>query len=307
MVQGRRHDPRVLGGRCRECVHDRVGVEWPGIPARPYKRAASAYTPGCFCLAPRWVRLVRQGDSFSGYESADGSEWRLVGTETIAMAPTVYVGLAVTSHNVFATSAATFTDVTVGATAVPRPTVAILEPLAGASFTAPASVVVSAAATGMSAPVARVDFYSGSAPIGTAFAEPFSIAWSAVPAGTYALAAVATDSNGATAVSLPVTFTVALGAQGQPYRPTTLIFGASADNDSNVTSYSVELRLAIDPPTAPPVASRNLGKPPVVNGEISVDISATVDALADGSYYAVVVTTGPGGTTPSAPSPGFSK
>jgi len=47
----------------------------------------------------RWVRLVRQGDIFSAYESADGVDWHLVARDTIIMAPQVYVGLAVTSRD----------------------------------------------------------------------------------------------------------------------------------------------------------------------------------------------------------------
>ena len=74
-----------------------------------------------------------------------------------------------------------------------------------------------------------------------------------------------------------------------------------------MSAYSVELRRATDAPTAPAVASGNLGKPPVVNGEISLDISSMVDALPTGFYYAVVVTTGPGGATPSVPSPAFTR
>jgi hypothetical protein len=38
-----------------------------------------------------------------------------------------------------------------------------------------------------------------------------------------------------------------------------------------------------------------------------VDISTLVDPLPAGSYNAVVVSTGPGGSTPSSPSPVFSK
>jgi len=49
--------------------------------------------------APRWVRIVRSGNTLTGYESSDGSAWNVVGTDTISMSSTVYVGLAVTSHN----------------------------------------------------------------------------------------------------------------------------------------------------------------------------------------------------------------
>ena len=50
-------------------------------------------------VAPYWVKLVRSGNNFSAFRSADGVTWIQVGTtQTITMSSTVYVGLAVTSH-----------------------------------------------------------------------------------------------------------------------------------------------------------------------------------------------------------------
>jgi hypothetical protein len=89
-------------------------------------------------------------------------------------------------------------------------------------------------------------------------------------------------------------------------RPTTLVFNPSVNEAISVDSYVVELRRSGDPPTAEPLAARDLGRPAVVNGEVSVDISTMVDTLPSGSYYAVVVPIGPGGTTASAPSAAFS-
>jgi hypothetical protein len=58
--------------------------------------------------APYWVKLVRQGNVFTGYHSPDGINWTMKdpsGTEddamnpvTIPMAANVYIGLALTSH-----------------------------------------------------------------------------------------------------------------------------------------------------------------------------------------------------------------
>ena len=49
---------------------------------------------------PRWVRITRVGNLVSGYLSADGVSWTLRNSVTLAnLAPTVYVGLAVTSHS----------------------------------------------------------------------------------------------------------------------------------------------------------------------------------------------------------------
>ncbi|HEY5233239.1 MAG TPA: hypothetical protein VIK35_06890 [Verrucomicrobiae bacterium] len=49
--------------------------------------------------APYWVKLVRSGGTFTGYCSANGTSWTLVGSTTLTNVTTAYVGLAVTSHN----------------------------------------------------------------------------------------------------------------------------------------------------------------------------------------------------------------
>jgi hypothetical protein len=48
--------------------------------------------------APRWLRLVRSGDTLTGYDSADGAHWALVGIARLPGRPTaVQVGLFVAS------------------------------------------------------------------------------------------------------------------------------------------------------------------------------------------------------------------
>ncbi|MFG1814121.1 ABC transporter permease subunit [Kribbella sp. NPDC049174] len=47
--------------------------------------------------APRWLKLTRSGSSITGYESADGADWREVGTVTVALPRDVEVGLFVAS------------------------------------------------------------------------------------------------------------------------------------------------------------------------------------------------------------------
>jgi hypothetical protein len=54
----------------------------PGLPGQ--------VTPA----APRWLRLTRAGDTITGYDSADGTHWHLVGTARLAGLPgTVQAGL----------------------------------------------------------------------------------------------------------------------------------------------------------------------------------------------------------------------
>ena len=83
-----------------------------------------------------WVRLVRKGDSFTGYSSADGVNWTQIGTVTISMPDTIYLGMAVASHDPLQTADAQLRNYT-PASAAPLPTPA---PLATpANFTATAA------------------------------------------------------------------------------------------------------------------------------------------------------------------------
>ena len=63
--------------------------------------------------APYWVKLVRSGNTFTGYRSPDGTNWIQQGTATFTMASTAYIGLALTSHNSSSLCIATFDNVTV--------------------------------------------------------------------------------------------------------------------------------------------------------------------------------------------------
>jgi hypothetical protein len=75
--------------------------------------AVSTFLQGPSSVAPQWVRLVRSGNTLTGYSSPDGTTWNLRGTFTITLPAQVYIGLAVTSHNTGATTTATLSNVTV--------------------------------------------------------------------------------------------------------------------------------------------------------------------------------------------------
>jgi len=61
--------------------------------------ANAAHTELDGIAAPVWVKLARSGSTLTGFVSSDGTTWTPVGTDTVPMAATVYVGLAVTAHN----------------------------------------------------------------------------------------------------------------------------------------------------------------------------------------------------------------
>jgi len=73
--------------------------------------------------APYWVKLERDvSGNFRGYYSANGSTWTSMSwnPQNISMSSNIYVGLAVTSHNVAATCEAKFSNVTISGTAGPQ-------------------------------------------------------------------------------------------------------------------------------------------------------------------------------------------
>ncbi|SBT05589.1 hypothetical protein ACCAA_230002 [Candidatus Accumulibacter aalborgensis] len=102
------------------------------------------------------------------------------------------------------------TTVSVSVTNTP-PTVSLSAPAARQSFTAPATITVSAEAADTTGNITEVAFYQGSTPIGSATSAPYRITWSNVPVGNYVLKARATDSGGATTWSAEVPITVAAG------------------------------------------------------------------------------------------------
>jgi RHS repeat-associated protein len=80
---------------------------------------SSAATP-----LPTWVKVVRGGNNFSAYASADASNWVQLGaTQTIIMAQNAYVGLAVSSGNTASLTTVTFDNVSVSSTQNPAPVI----------------------------------------------------------------------------------------------------------------------------------------------------------------------------------------
>jgi hypothetical protein len=72
------------------------------------------YTPVAG-TAPTWVKLTRSGNTVSAYRSSDGATWILMGTDSVTLGTTVYVGLAVTSHKNGVLTTGTFDNVAVSA------------------------------------------------------------------------------------------------------------------------------------------------------------------------------------------------
>jgi hypothetical protein len=97
------------------CVTPVQGVSFQ---RRPSIGSASQHDTTGGIVAPHWVRLERDmAGNFTVSQSTDGSTWEPQGTlQNIPMTTTVYVGLAVTSHDAALTCEATFSSVTITGT-----------------------------------------------------------------------------------------------------------------------------------------------------------------------------------------------
>jgi hypothetical protein len=75
--------------------------------------------PGWSCInsnaptlaAPYWVKLVRSGNTFTGYHSPNGTSWTQLGAATFTMSSNAYVGLALSSRYNSTLGTATFDNV----------------------------------------------------------------------------------------------------------------------------------------------------------------------------------------------------
>lgn len=101
------------------------------------------------------------------------------------------------------------------------PTVTLTSPSNGATYTTPATVSLSATATDSDGTVSSVQFYQGSTLIGSGSLSggAYRYSWTNVAAGTYSISAKATDNDGATGTSTPISITVSAPSTPPPSTP----------------------------------------------------------------------------------------
>ena len=92
--------------------------------------------------------------------------------------------------------------------AQPPPTVTLTGPANGASIALPGPVALTATAEDSGGTVTKVEFYAGTTKLGEDTTSPYTFNWVPSLSGSYALTAVATDNEGASATSSAVNVTV---------------------------------------------------------------------------------------------------
>jgi regulation of enolase protein 1 (concanavalin A-like superfamily) len=76
--------------------------------------APTVHTGGPPGGAPQWLRLTRTGSVVTAFASPDGVAWSVIGSDVLSAEGPVYVGLAVSSHDLSRAAGAAFTNVTIG-------------------------------------------------------------------------------------------------------------------------------------------------------------------------------------------------
>ena len=154
-------------------------------------------------LIPYWVKLVRSGNTFTGYASLNAVDWVQAGTtQTITMATNVEIGLAVTSGAAGSLATATFDNVSISATASPSP---VISSISGTTGTVGTPVLISGSGFGSSQGASTV--FLNDAPVTVNLWSDTSIAIT-IPSGAtsgYLAVAVAPSMNASNAIYFTVT------------------------------------------------------------------------------------------------------
>ncbi|MCP2045715.1 Ig-like domain-containing protein, partial [Pontibacter sp. HSC-36F09] len=135
-----------------------------------------------------------------GEDTDDSNGWSYSWENVLAGA---YTLTAKAIDNSGATTTSAVVNITVSGPVNTAPTVAISSPTDNASFTVPASVIITASASDSDGSVAKVEFFQGETKLGedTDGSDGWSLVWNEVTAGAYTLTAKATDDAGGTAIS----------------------------------------------------------------------------------------------------------
>jgi regulation of enolase protein 1 (concanavalin A-like superfamily) len=258
-------------------------------------------TPG----APLWMRIARQGQTVSLLVSADAKTWLPVGSEEIAMPEASLVGLAVASRRTGAVAWGVFDEVSV------RTGLGTIEATTGErQVTPPGRARIPPTSSVADAQPLGTSGHSGESPRAALPRRPIV----AGPAASDS-PRVAVPRRGTSEVVTPLPESSPVSpspGEGAPETPTRVpppprrwaLFMPSYDHHWNVDRYQFEV---VQEGTSLVVATQDLGKPPIEDGECRVDVSLLVNGLRSGSYVGVLKAVNARGESPATQSSPFTR
>ena len=173
-----------------------------GFSSPVYDNATSVMVTGCSTAAS--TIKVYHGTTVIG-SATGGTATVLVPVSTLTAGWVLAATQTVGGQESCTNSAPTITVTTAGN---PAPAVVLTSPANGASYTAPATINLSATVTTNDNTINSVSFYNGSTLIATVTTSPFTYSWATVAAGTYSLTARLTYNSSSTLDSAAAVVTV---------------------------------------------------------------------------------------------------
>jgi endoglucanase len=237
-------------------------------------------------IAPYWLRLVRSGNTFTGYSSADGVTWTPTGSITVTMASGATTGLAVCSHNTAALNASAFDNVTVSTplSQVAGPT---FNP-AGGTYSAAQSVTISTTTSGASIRY-TTDGSTPSETAGTLYSGPVTIS------GTTTLKAIAYESGMADSSVTSATYTISLPQVAAPtFSPGGGNYSGAQSVTISTTTSGASIRYTTDGSTPSETAGTLYSGPVIINSATTLKAIAYESGMADSSVSSATYTFGSG-------------
>jgi len=178
--------------------------------------------------SPTLRREVLASDAIPGFQGtftinydmqSSVSEWIPLGTATVAAGGTVasikWIGLEPDSNYEWYADVydginhAKSTPSQFSTASVTAPSVTLVTPFDGVTYTSSTSITLKATATAADGSIARVDFFNDTTKLGSSAVAPYSITTGLLTAGNYTFSAVAVDDRGKVKLSNLATITVA--------------------------------------------------------------------------------------------------
>jgi uncharacterized repeat protein (TIGR02543 family) len=186
-------------------------------PNQPPVVSLTGPVTGSTYTAPATVNLAATASDADGSIAAVRfySGTTLLNLDTTSPYTYTWTGVSSGTYQLYATATdnqgAVSTSAVASVTVYPPnqpPTVTMTSPVNNSTYTAPATIQLTASATDPDGSIAHVRFYRGSTLLNTDSASPYEYTWTNVSSGTYQLRAVAQDNQGATSTSTIITVTV---------------------------------------------------------------------------------------------------
>jgi len=161
-----------------------------------------------------WLKIVRTGDHIQSYTSKNGSNWYLMGDQTIALPTQAYVGIFAKGNGYTSYPAQASFD-NISFTSSPFPTVSISSPINNVVLASNSVTINATAAPSVTTgSITKVDFYDNTTLIGTDNTAPYSFVWNNVSGGIHTVVAKATDNTGKVASSSKIAIVAPCNSTG---------------------------------------------------------------------------------------------